>query len=166
MKSGTVEPAAAIDGIELKLGVGLFIAGGAFWSGARAKLASVAILEADMLLAGDAGCAVVVNGDRGGLDPAASLFCDVCSRGAAGCAVAWAGMECAVVGVAWGVEVAEFALAAEIGVGVCLAPVVTGGGHMVPSSPGAKVRAEQKPSDEDMSNVWPSLDHVRSVKVA
>jgi len=166
VKSGTAEPAAAIDGMELRLGVGLFIAGGAFWSGARAKLASVATLEVDMLLVGDAGCADVVNGDGGGLDPAESLFCDVCCLSTAGSAVAWAGMGCAAVGVAWGVDVAEFALTADIGVGVCLAPVVTGGGHTVPSSPGAKVRTEQKPSDEVMSNVWPSLDHVRSVKVA
>ena len=37
---------------------------------------------------------------------------------------------------------------------------------MVPSSPGAKVRAEQKPSDDVISRVSPSPDQVRSVKVA
>jgi hypothetical protein len=36
----------------------------------------------------------------------------------------------------------------------------------VPSSPGENVKAEQKPSDEVMSSVLPSPDHVRSVKVA
>lgn len=35
-----------------------------------------------------------------------------------------------------------------------------------PSSPGAKDRVEQKPSDDEMSSVRPSLDHVRSVNVA
>lgn len=52
---GLDEPAAARDGSELIDGVGLFMTGGAFWSGTRAKLASVAMLEADMLLAGLAG---------------------------------------------------------------------------------------------------------------
>jgi len=37
---------------------------------------------------------------------------------------------------------------------------------MVPNSPGANVRAEQKPSEEVITSVWPSLDHVKSVKVA
>lgn len=60
MKSGTAEtgfdePAAASEGMELNDGVGLFMTGGAFWSGTRAKLASVAMLEADMLRAGLAG---------------------------------------------------------------------------------------------------------------
>ena len=54
MKSGTAEtgfedPAAAREGMELNDGVGLFITGGAFWSGTQAKLASVAMLEDDML---------------------------------------------------------------------------------------------------------------------
>lgn len=70
VKSGTAddEPAAASDGTELIDGVGLFITGGGFWSGTRAKLASVAMEDADMLLAGLAGrpptCPVkVVKGD-------------------------------------------------------------------------------------------------------
>jgi hypothetical protein len=37
---------------------------------------------------------------------------------------------------------------------------------MVPNSPGANVRAEQKPSDEVITNVRPSLAQVKSVKVA
>lgn len=52
------DPVAATDGRDVRAGVGLFMTGGAFWSGARAKLASVAMLEADMLRAGDAGRAV------------------------------------------------------------------------------------------------------------
>ena len=35
-----------------------------------------------------------------------------------------------------------------------------------PSSPGEKVRFEQKPSEELISSVKPSVDQVRSVKVA
>lgn len=60
------EPVAAIGGMALIDGVGLFMAGGAFWSGARAKLASVPILEADMLLAGEAGRTTEANGDCDG----------------------------------------------------------------------------------------------------
>lgn len=52
---GLDEPAAASEGKGVMDGVGLFITGGAFWSGTRAKLASVAMLETDMLLAGLAG---------------------------------------------------------------------------------------------------------------
>ena len=37
---------------------------------------------------------------------------------------------------------------------------------MLPSSPGAKVRAEQKPSEDVMISVRPSLDQLKSVKVA
>lgn len=68
MKSGTppVEPVAAIGGMELIDGVGLFMAGGAFWSGARAKLASVPMLEVDILRAGEAGRAAGVKGDGEG----------------------------------------------------------------------------------------------------
>ena len=36
----------------------------------------------------------------------------------------------------------------------------------MPSSPGVKVRAEQKPSDEVMSRVLPSADQLKSVNVA
>ena len=70
-----------------------------------------------------------------------------------------------MVGVACGVEAAELALATDMGVGVCRA-MLGGGWWKVPNSPGAKVRAEQKPSDEVMRRVLPSLDQVKSVNVA
>lgn len=62
-------------------------------------------------------------------------------------------------------DAAEFALATDMGVGVWRA-ALGGGWWTVPSSPGANVRAEQKPSEEVISKVWPSLDQVKSVKVA
>ena len=37
---------------------------------------------------------------------------------------------------------------------------------MDPSSPEPNVRQEQKPSDEDITSVKPSIDHARSVNVA
>lgn len=52
---GFEEPAAARPGTDPMEGVGLFMTGGGFWSGTLAKLASVAILDCDMLLAGDVG---------------------------------------------------------------------------------------------------------------
>jgi hypothetical protein len=55
------------------------------------------------------------------------------------------------LGVGWGVDDAELALATDIGVGVCFA--FAGRWYTVPSSPGAKVSAEQKPSEEVMSKV-------------
>lgn len=72
LEPGLDEPAAASDGIDPIEGVGLFMTGGAFWSGTRAKLASVAMLEADILLAGLAGRPPtgpwnVVNGDGDGI---------------------------------------------------------------------------------------------------
>lgn len=60
---GTFDPAAVIEGILLMDGVGLFMAGGGFWSGGCAKLAE---LEADMLRAGDAGRTGCVKGDGDG----------------------------------------------------------------------------------------------------
>jgi hypothetical protein len=60
------EPAAVIEGTLLIEGVGLFITGGAFWSGGCAKLDCVAALEADMLRAGEAGRAGCEKGDGEG----------------------------------------------------------------------------------------------------
>lgn len=57
------EPAAVIEGTLLIEGVGLFMAGGAFWSGGWAKLAA---LDADMLRAGDAGRAGCEKGEGDG----------------------------------------------------------------------------------------------------
>ena len=78
------DPDAATDGREVRDGVGLFIAGGAFWSGARAKLlASVATLETDMLRAGDSGRAAGVKGEGEGFVGSVLLEMDCC-RGTGG----------------------------------------------------------------------------------
>jgi len=69
------------------------------------------------------------------------------------------------VGVACGVDAEEFAFGTEMGAGVCLSPLVEAW-YTDPSSLGIKVNAEQKPSEDVISSVRPSLDHVRSVKVA
>jgi len=112
------EPAAVMEGTLLMEGVGLFITGGAFWSGGCAKLDCVAALEADMLRAGETGRAGCENGDGEGAGGGAivPLLLDWFE----GC-LAIAGTAGAVVGVACGVEAAEFALATEMGVGVCRA---------------------------------------------
>ena len=153
-----------MDGMEPIDGVGLFITCSAFWSGAFAKLDSVPTLEIDILRAGEAGRAAGVKGEGEGFGLVCGGLLDGC-RGKDGTAGGGATVAEAAVGVAWGVVAAEFAFATDIGVGVCLA-FAEGGWCVVPSSPGANVRAEQKPSEELMSSVWPSLDHVRSVKVA
>ena len=44
--------------------------------------------------------------------------------------------------------------------------VVLSGTYNSPSSPGEKVKVEQKPSDDVINKVNPSLDQVKSVKVA
>jgi hypothetical protein len=59
----TFEPAAVMEGMLLIDGVGLFMAGGGFWSGGWAMLV---VLEADMLRAGDAGRAGCENGEGEG----------------------------------------------------------------------------------------------------
>lgn len=124
MKSGTFEPAAATDGMEPMLGVGLDIITEPFWSATRAKLASVAMLEADILRAGDAGRAALVKGEGDGWCRAGVLFCDGC-RTIAGTGGAAVGADVAV-GVACGVEAAEFATPTEMGAGVCLDTFATG----------------------------------------
>jgi len=106
-----LEPAAVMEGTLLMEGVGLFIAGGGFWSGGCAKLAA---LEADMLRAGEAGRAGCENGEGDGA-----------GGGAIELLLLWfedwraiAGTAGTVVGVAWGVDAAELALATEMGAGV------------------------------------------------
>jgi hypothetical protein len=69
------------------------------------------------------------------------------------------------VGVEWFDDCAALTLIAA-GVGCRLVCVAVGPVYFSPNSPGAKVTAEQKPSDEVMINVDPSLDHVMSVNVA
>ena len=67
MKRGTpLEPAAAIDGIPLTVGVGLLIMTPFAWSGTRANEVSVAMLDVDILLAGEAGRAAFVKGEGEG----------------------------------------------------------------------------------------------------
>ena len=98
-----MDPAAATEGIALNDGVGLFMAGSAFWSGTRAKLASVAMLEADMLRAGDAGRAEKVDGEPAGFRMAVLLIGLVWpdgGRGIAGGRGAESGALVEVVGVA------------------------------------------------------------------
>ncbi len=129
MKSGippALEPVAAIGGRELIDGVGLFITGGAFWSGARAKLASVPMLDADMLRAGDAGLTGAENGEGEGLSCGGLLeIDDLRGRGSNGGGGATEFAEVAV-GVACGVEAAELALLTEIGAGVCFSLLAEG----------------------------------------
>jgi hypothetical protein len=153
-----------MEGTLLMEGVGLFMTGTAFWSGTCAKLDWVAALEADMLRAGDTGRAGWENGEGDGAGGGAIVPLLLLFDWFEGCR-AIAGTAGIVVGVACGVDAAELALATEMGVGVCRA-MLGGGWWTVPSSPGAKVRAEQKPSDEVIRRVWPSLDQVKSVKVA
>jgi hypothetical protein len=107
----------------------LFIAGGAFWSGALAKLASVAILDADILRAGDAGRGADVKGDGDGWATGIDIGVPACEdgcRGMDGTNGAESGAD-GKVGVACGVDAAELALATDIGVGVCSVLDDTGG---------------------------------------
>ena len=111
-----------------------------------------------MLRAGEAGRMLGVKGEGDGFGGSGTEGW----RGTDGTPDSGAG----AVGVACGVEAAELALATEMGAGVCFSLRDEGWWYTLPNSPGEKVRAEQKPSDEVMRRVWPSLDHVRSVKVA
>ena len=116
-----LEPAAATDGMKPIEGVGLFMTCTAFWSGTRAKLASVAMLDADMLLAGEAGLTADVKGDGDGFRMVGVLPCEDIWRTIAGMRGADTGAE-PVVGVASGVDTVELAVAIEMGVGVCRDP--------------------------------------------
>lgn len=75
-------------------------------------------LEVDMLRAGDAGRAAAVNGDGEGAGGGAIVTLLGGFDGWRDIAEGIAGAD-AVVGVACGVDAAEFAFATEIGVGVC-----------------------------------------------
>lgn len=91
--------------------------GGGFWSGARAKLASVAMLDCDMLLAGEAGRGACVKGEGEACTGGAGVALWESWRAIDGTRVAETGAVDAV-GVCWGVEAAELALTTEIGAGV------------------------------------------------
>lgn len=141
MNSGTAEtgfedPAAAREGMELNDGVGLFMTGGAFWSGTRAKLASVAMLDADMLRAGlaglpptDPGTLVKGDGDAAATGGGAGVALEIggllldAGRGMGGTEPCVGAAE--PVGVGCGVDAAEFAFATDIGAGLGLEAVGT-----------------------------------------
>lgn len=103
-----------------------------------------------MLRAGEAGRAALVKGEAEGAGGGA-IELPLFGGGLEGC-LGRAGTAGAAVGVAWGVEAAEFALATEMGVGVCRT-VFGAGWCTVPSSPGANDKAEQKPSEDVIRSV-------------
>lgn len=154
------ELAAARPGIEPMLGVGALKTVESLAAGANDE--AVAMLETELLLVGLPGRAGTKElGDAG--------------KAAGGClagavAVTDAGML-EVVGVGVGVEWFDDCEAAVLMEGVwwcrdwlALAltlAVARGPVYFSPSSPGAKVNDEQKPSDEVMSRVDPSLDLIR-----
>ena len=55
---------------------------------------------------------------------------------------------------------------AAAGTGVLALAEVRSPVYTCPSSPGVNDSVEQKPSEDDISSVRPSLDHVKSVNVA
>jgi hypothetical protein len=111
--------------------------------------------DTDMDRAGEAGLAGAnVDGEAGKLDaPGSETLRDI-----AGAADA--------TGVAFGVDCWEDTTEVLIAMGAGVALFVSGLGWIWPSSPGEKERAEQKPSEDVIRRVRPSLDQARSVKVA
>lgn len=69
------------------------------------------------------------------------------------------------VGVEWFDDCEAVVLIVE-GVWWCTRCEASGPVYFSPNSPGENVKAEQKPSEELINSVDPSLDHVTSVKVA
>lgn len=57
-------------------------------------------------------------------------------------------------------------MVAAVGTGVLAFAEASSPVYTWPSSPGVNERVEQKPSEDDISSVRPSLDHVKSVNVA
>lgn len=139
---GWAEFVAVTNGTEPRVGVGLFITG--------VEPAPVPVPEPDPAAAVDAGW------EREGVVVGVFEEAEVERAGLAGgitCVVVVV-VDVDVVGV--GVEVVAGAGGAGVGVGrgVCVAGAV----YCWPSSPGAKVRVEQKPSEELIIRVRPSLD--------
>ena len=73
-----------------------------------------------------------------------------------------------VVGVGVGVELFEAWPPVLIAAGVCWGRLCTANGpvYFSPSSPGANVIEEQKPSEDVINSIDPSFDQVMSVNVA
>lgn len=106
--------------------------------------------EMDSDLAGLAGCTGKGEGDGAApCDDGGRVSC-----GMLGCVGVCTGVE-------WPVGEAAVVLSEASAWRCC-----DGATYDVPSSPGANVKHEQKPSEEVMSSVRPSADHARSVKVA
>lgn len=146
------EFAAAILGTEDIDGVGAFIEPGSPTPGANDE--AVAMLDTELLLAGLPGLAGTMElGDAG--KPAEGCRCI-----AGGFSIVWTGMLVPVgvgVGVEWFEDCAALTLIAA-GVACRFVCDTSGPVYFSPSSPGAKVTAEQKPSEEVMSSVDPSFD--------
>lgn len=152
--------AAAILGTDDIAGVGAFML---LWSPAPgAKDEAVAMLETELLLVGLPGLAGTNELGEAG-KPADGCLC---IGGAVAVAVA---DMLPVVGVGVGVELFDaWPPVVLIAAGVCCGRLWTANGpvYFSPSSPGANVTDEQKPSEEVISSIEPSLDQVISVKVA
>jgi hypothetical protein len=152
--------AAAILGTDDIAGVGAFML---LWSPAPgAKDEAVAMLETELLLVGLPGLAGTKELGEAG-KPADGCLC---IGGAVAVAVA---DMLPVVGVGVGVELLDaWPPVVLIAAGVCCGRLWTANGpvYFSPSSPGANVTDEQKPSEEVISSIEPSLDQVISVKVA
>jgi hypothetical protein len=112
------------------------------------------MLDTELLLVGLPGLAGTNElGDAG--NPAEGCRCI-----AGGFSMVWMGMLVPVgvgVGVEWFDDCAALILIAA-GVACRFVAEASGPVYLSPSSPGAKVTAEQKPSEEVMSSVDPSLD--------
>ena len=144
--------AAAILGTDDIAGVGAFIL---LWSPAPgAKDEAVAMLETELLLVGLPGLAGTNELGEAG-KPADGCLC---IGGAVAVAVA---DMLPVVGVGVGVELFDaWPPVVLIAAGVCCGRLWTASGpvYFSPSSPGANVTDEQKPSEEVINSIEPSLD--------
>jgi hypothetical protein len=132
-----------------------------FWSPAPgAKDEAVAMLDTELLLVGLPGLAGTNELGEAG-KPADGCLCIIG-------AVAVAAFDMLpVVGVGVGVDAFD-PLVVLIVAGVCCGRLWTANGpvYFSPSSPGANVIEEQKPSEEVINSIDPSLDQVISVNVA
>ena len=146
------ELAAARLGTDDIAGVGAFIGPGSPTPGANDD--AVAMLDTELLLAGLPGRAGTNELGEAG-KPAEGCRCI-----AGGFSIVWIGMLVPVgvgVGVEWFDDCAAFTLMAA-GVACRRVDEASGPVYFSPSSPGAKVTAEQNPSEDVISSVDPSLD--------